>query len=370
MKDKFTSFLFIWLFGFIVLFSLPHGACADGDMSGNLNTRGQAPVAVIDYLTAVTNQSDFSNNQPFSVISKTDDPGFKQSICVDGHRLSAITGVNNIPAGYATVTASLKHTSPEAVAQLKWYVNGVTVQTGSVSYAFSAAGRSIGKYKVEARLHGNVKAVNIYVVNCSYILATQNTTSSEPINLSIGAIIEGNIVGHASWRLDIYPNEAKKAIPFNIYDTNHFNNFVGFHANNRTVVATSGIVNSPIPTFDCPDVVSPTKMVDFPVTVPMLYSMMSLTDSMIFFPDNYILGEYGEARDTLTGLIHLSWTHPHSRNCVSTALSIGFHGGLEHILSNYYMNTQFWKTKKGLIYIEYQGEAPCFLESALNRDGL
>ena len=125
MKDRFTSFLFIWLFVFIVLFSLPHGACADGGMSGNLNTRGQAPVAVIDSLTAVTNHL-------YSIISKKDNPGSKQSVCVEAYRRSAVFGINDIPAGSATVTASLKNTSPEAVAQMKWYVNGIAVQTGGV----------------------------------------------------------------------------------------------------------------------------------------------------------------------------------------------------------------------------------------------
>ena len=363
-----SSYLFVCFA--LVLLSSRHSAFADGITAANLNMRGQAPVAVIDYLTAVTNQLDFSNNQPFFVISKTDVPEFKQSICVDGHRLSTITGVNHVSSGYATVTATLKNITPEAIGLLEWYVNGAAVQTGSVTYAFSAIGRSVGKYRVEARLQGSVKAVNIYVVNCSYTLAIQNTSTNEPINLSIGAIIKGNIVGHASWRLDICPNEAKKAIPFYIYDENHFNNFVGFHANNRTTVVTRGIVNPPSPTFDCPDVISPTKTVEFPVSIPMFFSMMSFTDAMIFFPDNYILGEYGEAHDISTGFIHLSWTHPHSRNCVSTALSVGFHNGLDQILLYYYTNVRFWKGIKGLICIEYRGEAPCFLESALNSNGL
>ncbi|MCR5379988.1 MAG: hypothetical protein K6G44_03305 [Lentisphaeria bacterium] len=356
MKDRFTSFLFIWLFVFIVLFSLPHGACADGGMSGNLNTRGQAPVAVIDSLTAVTNHL-------YSIISKKDNPGSKQSVCVEAYRRSAVFGINDIPAGSATVTASLKNTSPEAVAQMKWYVNGIAVQTGGVTYTFSAAGQNRGKYKIEARLLGSVKALNIYVVNCSYIVAVQSTSANIPIEISVDAGIKGNLVGHASWRLDIWPNEAISTKLFIIETVSAFaNEYIGFHANNRTTVATTGLASEPLPDFKIPDSINPTRIKEYPVNIPTFLLMLKDTSSNYASPGNYRIGIYGLARSL--GMLLFSWTQPDTRNCVTTALKIGNDHGLDHVLPNA-PSSGFWFGTQNGVYIEYRGHAPCYLNAAL-----
>lgn len=350
MKDRFTSFLFIWLFVFIVLFSLPHGACADGGMSGNLNTRGQAPVAVIDSLTAATNRS-------YTITSKTEAPSYKQSICIEAYHQSTITGISDIQAGYATLTATLKNTSPEAIAQLKWYIEGgdAPVQVGGGSYVFSAAGKTTGKYKVEAKLNGSIKAINIYVVNCSYFLAVEKTSSGYPFEISSDAIYSLNFVGHASWQLHINPSDASKAIPFR-QTTYYINKFIGFHANDYTVIGT-GVSLSPKPTINVPDTITPVVLKQYPVAIDNFLSMLEDTKMKYLVPGNYFLGTDAHAENT-SGTISFTWHHSASRNCVSMALMIGNSHGLMGVLPSGSGTSHY---RMGCFVIDFSGDAPCYL---------
>lgn len=348
MNDRFSAFIFIWLFGFIVLFSLPHGACADVDMSGNLNTRGQAPVAVIDYLTAVTNQS-------YSVTSKTNNPGFRQSVCVEAYRLSTIAGMSDIQAGSVTVTATLKNGSALDEALLEWYVNDVKMPTRGRTYPFSAVGRSIGKYKVEAKLNENAKAVNIYVVNCSYIIAVQNTGSHTPVEISWNGFYYGNFVGHASWKLKIEPSEACKAKPINFED-NLINNYIGFHANDYYSVISTGKSDAPTPTFNTSDTIVPSKTKEYSLTIPLFHSMLETSISYFLNPDDYILGTFSSVELLPWHTLLFTWSHSSSRNCVTTALDIGSSNGLT-VPSSY----DIYFGRQGTFDIIYYGNAPCFL---------
>lgn len=347
-------------FAFFVLFSLHRSAFADGITAANLNMRGQAPVAVIDYLTAVTNQS-------YSVTSKTNTPGFRQSVCVEAYRASTIAGMSDIQAGTVTVTATLKNESALDEALLEWYINDVKMPTRGRTYPFSAVGRSIGKYKVEAKLNETAKSVNIYVVNCSYIIAVQDTSSHVPFDVSIGSIITNNFVGHASWKLQIEPAAASSARPFNT--TNPLvNDYVGFHANDNVSVATTGTSVSPTPTFNNPDAITPSKTKEFPVEIPILYSMINSTIYNIAHSGNYILGTKGRAENLTTGTVYFDWSYSASRNCVTTTLEMGRSHGLSSALSYISTNStwsDYYYILNQIIFVEYVGDAPCWLNATL-----
>ncbi|MBP5673299.1 MAG: hypothetical protein J6X49_12990 [Victivallales bacterium] len=360
MNNKMSYFSIILIYSIFIMFVRVNSAWSDGTMSGNLSMRGQVPVAVIDFLSAETNYLH-------SITSKTDNLGLPQSVCVDAYRQSAIYGVNNIPSGYAIVTATLQNGSSGALAQLEWYVDGVNVQTGGSTYNFSAAGRGIGKYKVEARLQGSVKALDIYVVNCSYIIAVQDTLAHTPIDISFGSVITNNFVGHASWKLKIDPPDASRAKPFVIANS-FVNDYVGFHANNHTTVATTGISHSPDPTFDNPDGISPSKTKEYPVNIPNLRAMLGDTITAIGHPGDYILGKLGRAENLDTGSVYFDWSFSASRNCVSTALYRGKNNGLYIALSSL-VTDRYWSRFVSFlnytILIEYSGDAPCYLDASL-----
>ena len=349
MKESVFS-IFIELFCLFALFSFSHVACADANMTDNLTTRGQVPVAVIDYLTAVTNQS-------YTITSKTDVPSYKQSICIEAYFQSTITGISDIPAGSATITATLKNTSPEAVAPLKWYVEGGNdpVQIGGSSYVFSAADKTTGKYKVEAKLNGSSKAINIYVVNCSYFLAVEKTSSGYPFEISPDAIYSLNFVGHASWQLHINPIDASKAIPFR-QTTSYINKFVGFHANDYTVIRT-GTSLSPAPTINIPDTIAPVVFKQYPVAIVNFLSMLEDTKMKYLAPGDYILGTDAHVENS-SGTISLTWHHSASRNCVSMALMIGNSHGLMGVLPSGSGTSHY---RMGPFVIDFSGDAPCYL---------
>ncbi len=292
------------------------------------------------------------SSQSYSVTSYTDNPGARESIYIDAPQLSTIENLNSIPAGTATISATVNN-SYQGNAMIKWYIDGSLVQQSGNTYTFSATGRNPNRYKLEARLGNSKKAINVYVAKCTYKLKVQNTSSGNPFSYSFSDIRHFDFVGHVSWHLAVEPSSILDIYQFRGLD-GYANVDIGFHANSKTVGFT-GITSSPTPSFHIPDSISAGIIKDYPVSTDTMLAMLRATRSRTTSAGDYVLGEYC---DVPFYIYNIHWEYPSSINCVTTATEIGKENGLSSVIPSGY---DVWTGVILGVRSEYRGEAPCFI---------
>ena len=278
-----------------------------------------------------------------TVTSTTDSPGDDESICIDVKQ----TG---IAGGSVSITAVPEPGNQWPENQPEWYVGDTKVQTGGTSYTFSAGDQSIGVYKVEARCGNSKKAINVYIVQSTFILINDNPGDA-PLVFQYSAVTgtpTNPSVGHTAWQIRVIPASAHNVSPFNKYK-DQLNAFVGFHANSNTVIF-SGIVRAPTPSFHQPDaIIGQIKSYSINITKAQQGLLNIKNKTQPNGGGNYILG----TTCVIDSGYPISWVHDSDRNCTVTATEAGTSLGLSIPDS-----MVFWRGSVAGLSVTFCGHSP------------